>query len=155
VPGGVQPAPAGNGRAVKHGAYARVAADRLDAKVREVFDALAEDAPLRDPDGALPAADGACVRLAAEALCRLDSVGDWLARRGIEDAQGELRAGVLEVEAKLRREASDHLDALAMSPRSRARLGVDVARVASFDLARHWSDSGGGDVIDSEATGDD
>jgi len=137
---------------VRHGAYARVAAGRLDAKALEVMEALAADAPLRDADGGLPAADGALVRLAAEALCRLDSVADYLARRGIEDENGELRGTVLEIEGRLRREASDHLEGMGMSPRSRARLGVDVARAQSFDLARHWS---AGDVIDAEDVGDD
>lgn len=152
VPGGVPPAPKGNDRGVRHGAYARVAAGRLNAKAAEVFAALAADAPLRDAAGALPAADGALVRLAAEALCRLDSVAEFLARRGIEDDNGELRAGVLDIEGRLRREASDHLDALGMSPRSRARLGLDVARAQSFDLAQMWAT---GDVIDAESVSDD
>lgn len=151
VPGGVPPAPVGNQRHVVHGAYAQVAVERLEAKAREVFAALAADAPLRDRDGALPAADGAAVRLAAESLCRLDSVADYLARKGIEDDKGELRATVLEIEGRLRREASDHLDALGMSPRSRARLGVDVARAATFDLAKAWQlEHEQGDVIDAE-----
>ncbi len=145
---GAKTAPPGNARALRHGAYARVAVDRLAVKEREVFDALAADAPLRDRDDQLPAADGALVRLAAEVLCRLDSVGDYLARRGIEDDKGELRAAVLDIEGRLRREASDHLEALGMSPRSRARLGVDVARAATFDLARHWAEDI--DVIDAE-----
>src|SRR4051812_10862035 len=71
---GLTSAEPGNRRAVTHGAYARVAAERLDAKVFEVFDALAEDAPLRDRDGALPAADTVAVRMLAEALCRLEDV---------------------------------------------------------------------------------
>lgn len=154
VPGGAPVAPIGNQRHVTHGAYARIAVERLAEKEREVFDALAADAPLRDRDGALPAADGAIVRLAAEVLCRLDSVGEYLARRGIETAAGELRATVLEIEGRLRREASDHLEALGMSPRSRARLGVDVARAQSFDLAQHWADEtdAGDVVVDVEAS---
>jgi hypothetical protein len=81
----------GNARARKHGAYARVAHARLEAKQREVFDALAEDAPLRDPDGGLPAADGVTVALLAQALCRLDDVGGYLTNHdlcseGVRDA---------------------------------------------------------------------
>ena len=124
------PAPAGNARRRTHGAYAVVALERLAAREADVFAALAADAPLQE-DGTLPPADGALVRLAAEALCRLDSVGDYLARRGIEDDAGELRISALDVEAKLRREAADHLDALGMSPRSRVRLGVDLVRAAT------------------------
>lgn len=150
VPGGVSAAPVGNRRHVTHGAYARVAGDRLDAKAREVFAALSEDVPLRDRDGGLPAADGALVRLAAEALCRLDSIGDYLTRRGIETDAGELRGSVLEIEARLRREVADHLDALGCSPRSRARLGVDVARVAAIDPLSDWHRRRG-DAIDTDA----
>lgn len=50
-------APAGNQRAVKHGAYARIAEAELEAKTLEVFDALAADAPDRDEDGGLPPHD--------------------------------------------------------------------------------------------------
>jgi hypothetical protein len=67
-------APAGNRRAVKHGGYATIAVDRLDSKVREVFDAVAEDAPLRDTASGLPRADTVQVRLLADVLCRLDDV---------------------------------------------------------------------------------
>lgn len=130
--------PAGNQRRRTHGAYATVASERLEAKTGQVMAAIAADAPLRDQDGGLPAADGALVRLAAETLCRLDSVGDYLARRGIETDQGELRASVLEIEGRLRREAADHLDALGMSPRSRARLGLDVARASAVDPLTAW-----------------
>lgn len=138
VPGGVPPAPIGNQRHKSHGAYAAVARERLDAKAREIFDALALDVPLRDPDGGLPAADGGTVKLAALALCRLDDVSDFLARRGIETGAGELRVTVLEQEGRLRREVADHLDALGCSPRSRARLGVDVARAAAVDPLSDW-----------------
>jgi len=136
---GGTPAPKGNRFHVVHGAYAAVARDRLDAKVRDVFDALATDAPLRGRDGELPAADGAAVRLAAEVLCRLDSLGEYLALHGIIDGDGELR-GAVDIESRLRREAADHLDSLGMTPRSRARLGLDVTRAAAFDLAGHWAE---------------
>lgn len=111
-------APVGNRRAVKHGGYAAVAADRLDAKAREVFAALAADAPLRDAAGELPAADGAAVRLAADVLCRLDGMCDCLARCGVDDAKGVLRVVELDLERRLRAEAADHLDSLGMTPRS-------------------------------------
>ena len=39
------PAPVGNRRTVRHGGTAQVVTARLDEKVREVFDALAIDAP--------------------------------------------------------------------------------------------------------------
>lgn len=137
--GGVRPAADGHRPNLRHGAYAVIAADRLDAKAREVFAALAADAPLRAA-GELPAADGAAVRLAADALCRLDGLHDYLARRGIEDAKGALRVVELDLERRLRAEAADHLDSLGMTPRARARLGLDVARAAGFDLAAQWAE---------------
>lgn len=144
--------------ALRHGGYARVAAERLDEKAREVFDALAADAPMQDTGG-LPAADAALVRLAAEVLCRLDDVGANVRDFGLFDQETGAIRPVVELESRLRREAADHLDALGMSPRSRARLGVDVARAQHFDLARHWADEdgdeGGGadgpDTVDGDA----
>ncbi|UTI62637.1 hypothetical protein NBH00_14855 [Paraconexibacter antarcticus] len=141
---------------MKHGAYAVIAAERVDAKVREVFDALAADAPLRASDGGLPAADGAMVRLAAEVMCRLDDVTGYLGAKGWMDEKGNPRTIVLELEGRLRREAADHLDALGCSPRSRAKLGLDVARSQAFDLAQHWAETDvsgdqDGDVIDGDA----
>lgn len=146
--GGAPAAPQGNRRTVKHGAYAVIARDRVDAKVREVFDALAEDAPLRARDGGLPAEDAAMVRLTAETMCRLDDVTSYLGARGWLDENGDPRTVVLELEGRLRREAGDFLEALGMSPRSRAKLGLDVARAQTFDLAKHWADDQAGDVID-------
>lgn len=128
---GARTAPAGNQRALSHGAYAAVTRSQLDAKVAEIADALAADAPLRDADGGLPAADGVAVRLLAECLVRLESVSEYLHRRGWEGTDGEPRP-VVDVEAKLRREAADHLDALGMTPRSRAKLGLDTARSISL-----------------------
>ena len=155
--GGAPPAPSGNQRRRTHGAYAAIALDRLAAREADVYAALAADAPLRDADGGLPAADGALVRLAAEVLCRLDSVGNYLARRGLEDADGELRMNVLEIEGRLRREAADHLDALGCSPRSRARLGVDMARMVDPLEAWHARRAAGDtdpddDTIDGDAS---
>lgn len=129
---GGTPAPPANRRAVKHGAYATVVVARVDAKVREVFDALAADAPLRGPDGGLPAEDGAMVRLVAEVLCRLDDITNYLGARGWLDEDGKPRTTVLELEGRLQRQAGDFLEAMGMSPRSRAKLGLDVARTAGL-----------------------
>lgn len=140
----VPPGP-GPGRPVSHGAYAAVAVDRLDVKSREIFDALAADAPLRERDGALPAADGVVVRLLADTLCRLDSIGEYLGRKGWQADDGNPRP-VLDTEARLRGNALDLLRELGMTPRARAALGLDVVRAgAAFDLARHWQDEGGDD----------
>jgi len=68
---------------------------------------------------------------------------------GVFEAKtGAVRPAV-ELEGRLRREAADYLDALGCTPRSRARLGLDVAR--GFDLAQHWADQESA----SPATGND
>ena len=127
---GGNPAPAENVRALTHGGYARIARAELDAKTREVFEALAADAPLRGPDGELPAADALAVRLLAEALIRLDRVRAHVNDYGILDQEsGEVRP-VVELEQRLRREAMEGAEALGMTPRSRSRLGLDLARTA-------------------------
>ena len=136
------PAPEGNQRHRTHGGYARVAIERLDVKVREVFDALAEDVPLKDR-GALPAADTVAVRMLAETLCRLEDVSAHIRSFGLIDAESGAVKTVVDVEARLRREVADWLDSLGMTPRARAKLGLDVVRAASaFDLASHWAQGG-------------
>jgi phage terminase small subunit len=131
------PAPPGNDRTLQHGGYADIARERLEEKQREVFDALAADAPLRDERGGLPAADAPMVELLCTALCRLENVREYLARRGWQDGKGRPRPAV-ELESRLRKEAADYLDALGMTPRSRVRLGLDITRAR--DLASEMSD---------------
>jgi phage terminase small subunit len=146
-PGGGAAGP-GNGRAVTHGAYAALAPDRLDVKAREVFDALGADAPVRDGDGSLPAADVAAVRLLADVLCRLDDIGGYLSRRGWEGEDGKPRP-VLDYEARLRGHALDLMRELGMTPASRAKLGLDLVR-AKRTLDQEVADARGawGDAID-------
>ena len=132
------PAPPANQRARVHGAYAVVARERLEAKAREVFDALSADAPLRDADGHLPAADAVPVRLLAECLCRLDSIGDFLRDFGWRGPDGEPRLVLLDLERRLRAEAADHADSMGMTARSRAKLGLSLQR--SVDLATAMSE---------------
>lgn len=117
----------GNLRAVSHGAYARVTAPRLDVKTRQIVDALSADAPVRAADGSLPAADAAAARLLAETLCRLETIGDYLERRGWEGEDGRPRP-VLEYEARLRSQALDLMKEFGMTPASRMKLGLDLAR---------------------------
>jgi hypothetical protein len=126
--------PSGNRRALRHGGYAQVARERLEAKTLEVYDAIAADAPLRDTDGGLPAADAAMVRLLAEALCRLDDVAANVRDYGLLDQETGAVRPVVELERRLRQEAADHLDALGMTARSRSRLGLELTR--TFDLAQ-------------------
>ena len=133
------PAPPGNQLARKHGGWATIAADRLDVKQREVFDALAADAPLRDSAGELPRHDAVAVHELAEALCRLEDVRAHLRDTGwIDQKTGEPRTAVLAVEDRLAGRVGRLLDVLGMTPKSRAALGLDLAR--TVDLATAMSE---------------
>jgi hypothetical protein len=127
----------GNLNGKTHGAEATVPADRLSEKAQEVYAVLAEDAPVRD-GGGLPRHDREAVALLARSLCRLDDVTDWLDTHGVFNKRGRLRDRILVQEERLRNEVAKHLDALGMTPRSRAKLGVDLARTA--DLAQAMSE---------------
>ncbi len=139
------------GRPLVHGAYARLSPERIDSKVREVAEALAQDAPVRAADGGLPAADAVAVRQLAETLCRLDDIAEYLNRRGWEDDSGKPRP-VLEYEGRLRGHVLDLLRELGMTPKSRAALGLDLARTHRTledeiaEGAARWA------AIDGEAT---
>lgn len=94
--------------------------------------------------------------MAAEALCRLERIGEYIERRGWEDETGKPRP-VLEYESRLRGHALDLLKELGMTPASRAKLGLDLAR--SVDLAAQWSsepepEPDDGETIDGEAVDD-
>ncbi|HTX32250.1 MAG TPA: hypothetical protein VMD09_12785 [Solirubrobacteraceae bacterium] len=120
---------AGNRRALAHGGYATVAVERMAAAEQQVFEALAQDAPLREADGGLPAADTALVRLLAQALCRIEDVGGYLRDHGLLDANGQVR-GAVDLERRLRQEAAGYMAELGMGPRARAALGLDLVRTA-------------------------
>jgi hypothetical protein len=118
---------------VTHGAYARVAGERLAAAEREVFAALAEDAPLREPDGGLPAADTALVALLAQALCRVQDISAYLRDHGLLDAKGRVR-GAVDLERRLRQEAAGYMDRLGLGPKARADLGLALVRTEKTSL---------------------
>jgi Phage terminase, small subunit len=127
-------APSGNAYARRHGGYAQIARERLDAKVIEVAEAIGEDLPLRDGDGGVPRADTVALRLLAECLVRVDDVSAHLRNFGMFDQEtGEPRPA-LELERRLRQEALDQAESLGLTPRSRARLGLDLQR--GVDLAQ-------------------
>jgi len=142
----LQRAPTGNDRAATHRGYAKLAEERVDEKVREVWQALAADAPLRDGDGELPAHDSAAVLLLAQVLCRLEDVTANIRDYGVFQSRGKHKGTVrpaVELESKLRREAAGYLDSLGMTPKSRAGLGLDLARTR--DLAQEWAAAQGDD----------
>lgn len=123
----------GNSRAVTHGAYARIAEAELEANTKRVFDAIAADAPVRTAADALPAHDGMIVRQLAEALVRRDRVRLTELRHGLEAPNGKLR-GVVEYGLRLDAQILEYAKELGMTPRSRAALGLDLARSSRATL---------------------
>jgi len=124
-------APEGNRRALSHGGYGRLDEGRLASKRRELFEMLADDAPLRDEAGGLPRHDQLAVSLLAETLTRLESVRVYLDMHGQLDGKGRERPAVT-IEDRLIGRAEDLAESLGMTPRSRAKLGVDTARGMSL-----------------------
>jgi hypothetical protein len=149
-------APAGAQRARTHGAYAQIAETDLEDKVREVFDALSADAPVRGHDGGLPEHDGMIVRQLAEALIRRDRVRETELRHGMEIADGPRKGslrGVVEYGLRLDGLILDYARELGLTPRARMQILGDVARSArAFDLAAHWAedDNDDGEVLDAD-----
>jgi hypothetical protein len=68
---------------------------------------------------------------------RHDPTQSYHRDHGWLDGKGEPRPSA-HLERLLRAEIADHCDALGMSPRSRARLGLDLQR--GYDLAQAMSD---------------
>jgi len=115
------------GRAARtHGAYAMVVQSELDEKTAEIFSALAEDTPVKE-NGALPAADTVAVMELARALILRDRFADYLQRRGFEDEHGNPRPVLSEL-AKHNAHILNVLEALGMTPRARAQLGLDLIK---------------------------
>jgi hypothetical protein len=124
---------AGPGRPPTHGGYSVVARGRLDTKIAELYDVLAADAPLRDADGELPRHDAVVVRLMATALARLEDVEAHIRDCGWRDPKTGNEKPVLHREAELRREVFGYVEAMGMSPRSRAKLGLDLVSGVSHE----------------------
>lgn len=120
------------GRPPEHGGYAKLARETIEAKAVEVYDALEADVPVAG-SWAVP------VRLLAETLLRLDSVSDYLRRRGWEAEDGSVRPAA-RLEHELQARALTLAKELGLTPLAASRLGVNVAHIAQFDLAREWAD---------------
>lgn len=116
----------------------------LDPLAREIEEALAEDLPLKDASGQVPAPDRFAVELAAIALLRVRRCSAYLELHGNADERGNLRPAFLEL-GKAVEHAARMLDRLGCSPRARAALGVDLGKMQQFDLARHWAERDGDD----------
>lgn len=136
--------PAGNVRALVHGGTARKATlIAAGSWAERIYAELEDEAPLRAPDGGLPAHDRQAVELLASALARLQAVEAWLATRPAVNEKG-LPWPAEDTARRLRREVAGYLDALGMTPKSRAALGVDLIRAQG--LAELWAQEDGGDA---------
>ncbi len=125
------PAEKGNERALKHGAYGRAPLKQAEALVPGIF----EVNPHLDP-----ARNGPAVERYAVLLARIDHVNEWLASRA-DPVFANRRTGkahaIYDRLTEWERTASNEEDRLAISPLTRARLGLDTAR--AFDLAQIWA----------------
>lgn len=156
------PAPVGHVRSLRHGGRAEELYRDVSGEVRELLDLLADAAPVRDGDGELPAADAIAVERAARALARYRRLSGWCDAHGrLDERSGEVKPAA-EYELRAERALAEALDALGMSPTSRAKLGVDLARAASSAedavataAARERLDVRAADVIDADAIEDD
>lgn len=101
------------------------------------------------------------MEVAARELARIRNVDDWLAQRGVLDRRGHVRpaAGYLE---KATRTLDRLLNSLGMNPRSRAVLGLDLARqqdmataMSEPDPEKRRSMLRDAGVIDAEEVTDD
>jgi hypothetical protein len=132
------PAPRGNQRSRKHGALARVSQAEHAAKVAEIEELVAGDAPVRGRGGGIPHHDRIEVSLLARCLVQMERAETYCAIHGFIDEKTGAVKPAAEHLARLRKEAARHLDALGMNPTARARLGLDLAR--TVDLATAMSE---------------
>lgn len=121
-----------------HGAHSAALVADVSEEVSELAAALSDVAPVRDPDGGLPVADTVAIERCARLLRRYRRLEAWL------DLYGELdeKTGGAKPAARLAEEIGTSLDrslaALGMTPSSRAKLGLDLAR--TVDLAQEWNE---------------
>jgi hypothetical protein len=124
----LQKAPLQFGRAhrVIHGGEAAVTEHELTAKEQSVYDAIAQDLPVSGPDGEPPRHDRLVVRQLAESLVRRDRITAYERENGLLSENGKVRPATelgLELDSRILRLCTE----LALTPRSRATLGLELA----------------------------
>lgn len=130
------PADKGNGRAMQHGLGAKLP-ENLPPEAEELRQLLRENSPVRGSDGDAHPADEAYIFNAARFWAKVNRANDWLEEHGWFGEDGQLRPVVAELR-KHEDQLAKYLDQLGMTPTSRARLGLDLARTA--DLATAMSE---------------
>jgi len=137
--GGAPAVPGVPSARLRHGGRSALLFKDVDAEVLELVDALADAAPVKDPDGTAPAADAVMLETAARSLKRYRHLAHWCDLHGrIDPDTGKVRPAA-ELELQAERMLTAALDVLGMTPTARARLGLALARTA-------------GAVEDAEAT---
>ena len=131
-------APTGNRRTVKHGGAVTKKTHRaeIEAKERAIEDILAASAPVRE-HGQLPLADRPLVHVLAQQLVRHELMTEYVYEHGMFGDGGKVLPATELLEKSAMRIAH-LLDRMGMSPTSRAKLGLDLARTA--DLAQAMSE---------------
>lgn len=122
--------PKGNQRNLVHGAHSATPPG-LDEARAQVYAWLGDRAPVVD------AADDAVLELTARALARYRVLDNYVAEHGFVNRRGQISSPAQHLE-KVQRNLADLLDRLGMTPRSRARLGLDLAR--TIDVASAMSE---------------
>lgn len=115
---------------LSHGGRSALLFKDVSDEVMELTEALADAAPVKDPDGSVPAADGVMLETAARALKRFRHLAQWLDLHGRLDPKTSEPRPAAELELKAERSLTMALDSLGMTPTARARLGLDLARAA-------------------------
>lgn len=121
--GPVNGQPAGEpGRALTHGFKSTVA---IAPQAQAIADTLRELVP------AYTASDEPALTLLAWQLARIEAANTYLAEHGLLDGKGRPRP-VLKVLSTSENSAARLMDALGLTPTSRARLGVDLAKTGDL-----------------------
>ncbi len=142
-------AEAGNSRALTHGVTASL---HLAPRVAEIADDLIARVP------AYAESDAPTVWLLAGVLAQIETGRDYLAEHGMLDGRGKPRP-VMGILTTLQNSAARLCDQLGLSPTSRARLGVDLAKgadlQAEIEKARQARKRADARIIDGEAVPDE
>ncbi|MGI8804342.1 MAG: hypothetical protein ACR2IN_01350 [Thermoleophilaceae bacterium] len=122
---------------MRHGGLTTPSAEEV-APIEQELEQIMAAAPLRDSNGEVPISDRHWARELAADIWRLRRVRLWLDMHGaLDEKTGNVKPAAA-LELKLSQHVREGLEAMGMTPRSRARLGLDLQRTA--DLATAMSE---------------